>query len=399
MILLSLLIHPGYAQDAGPPDAEVAAVASNAHALRLFHLVRQGTEGNFCFSPYSSHQIAVLLAEGAGGDTLAELTALAHLPKDEALRGKLTQALKVELSRAVQTKGIQLGVANSLWSPPSLPFASAFVNVAATRYGAHAEMLPEGNPVQSSAVINTWVRNKTQGKITNLVGPADFSRDAPNVVLVNAVYLKSFWENPFDPRLTKPRAFSLPDKSSTMLDTMTKTEHCDYAEGQGWQCLSMPFKSGQVSFTVLLPKDDLARKQLETGLTLDAWMTMRDGMNKTEAEVFLPRINFNTKMELLPMWEALGVKEIMTTKADFKKMIPSKPSLISNVIQSATVELDEIGVVAAAATGGIPAPFADSVPEPTKPKRIIFRADRPFLWFIIHEQTGLMLFCGRFAGR
>lgn len=385
------------AQDAGPPDAEVAAVASNAYALRLFQLFRQSTEGNFCFSPYSSHQIAALLSEGADGDTLDELTALAHLPKDEAVRGRFTQALRTELTRAVETKGVQLGVANSLWSPPGLPFAPAFVNLAAASYGARAEALPAGNPVQAAASVNNWVREKTRGRITNLVGPATFSRDAPNVVLVNAVYLKSAWKHPFDPRQTKPRAFELPDKSSTLLDTMTKTEHCDYAEAEGWQCLSVPFRSGQVSFTVLLPKDAAARKQVETGLSLDSWTAMRDGMSGTEAVMFLPRINYNTDVSLLPMWQALGVQKAMTTRADFKKMIPSQPCLISDVIHSATIEVDELGAKAAAVT--LADPFGGPAPEPTKPKRIIFRADRPFLWFIVHEPTGLMLFCGRFAGR
>lgn len=398
VFLLLALAAPSFAQDAGPSDAEIGAVASNAYAMRMFHLYRQSTEGNFSFSPYSSHQVASMLADGAGGETLDELAALTHLPKDEAMRMKWVRALQVTLAGATAGGGVQLGVANSLWSPPGLSFAPAFVAAAQTSYVALAQELPPGDAVQSAALINNWVRQKTRGKFSNVVGPDNFSREAPNVVLVNAAYLKSSWANMFDPKQTKPRDFYLPDGTSTQLDLMMKTEQCRYAEAEGWQCLSMPFKSSQVSFYILLPRDTAARKQVETRLSLDSWTATCEGMTSTEAVIFLPRFSYTTETALLPMWQALGLSKAITTQADFRKMIPSAPCLISKAIHSATIEVDEIGAEAAAVTAVTADPFGPSdVPE--KPKRIIFRADRPFLWFIVHEPTGLMLFCGRFAGK
>ena len=56
-------------------QSERMAVASNAHACELFQYFRQMTDGNFCFSPFSSHQIAALLTAAANGETQKEIAA------------------------------------------------------------------------------------------------------------------------------------------------------------------------------------------------------------------------------------------------------------------------------------------------------------------------------------
>ncbi|GFT03474.1 serpin B8, partial [Nephila pilipes] len=52
--------------------------------------------------------------------------------------------------------------------------------------------------------INDWVKEKTNGKIENLLDQLDPST---LMVLLNAVYFKGKWEVPFDPRLTEPSIF------------------------------------------------------------------------------------------------------------------------------------------------------------------------------------------------
>ena len=51
--------------------------------------------------------------------------------------------------------------------------------------------------------------------------------------------------------------------------------------------------------------------------------------------------------------------------------------------------VDEKGTEAAAVTAGI---FAESGPPPAD---LTIVADRPFLWAIVHEDTGALLFVGR----
>ena len=65
---------------------------------------------------------------------------------------------------------------------------------------------------------------------------------------------------------------------------------------------------------------------------------------------------------------------------------------IGFVVHKAFVETNEEGTEAAAATGAVMKP-ASAAPDPETP--FTFRADRPFLFAIVHGPTGLPLFLGQ----
>ena len=62
---------------------------------------------------------------------------------------------------------------------------------------------------------------------------------------------------------------------------------------------------------------------------------------------------------------------------------------LSAALHGAKVIVDEKGTEAAAATAGM---FPTSMPPPPDLKIV---ADRPFLWAIVHQDTGALLFVGR----
>jgi serpin B len=183
-----------------------------------------------------------------------------------------------------------------------------------------------------------------------------------------------------------------------MLTTMTKVETSSYAEGNGWQCLEMPFKSNAVSFSILLPKDAAQRKKIESEFSDETWTKVEQAMTAHEVTSFIPRFSYSTQLSLKTMWQTLGAKDVFIDgKADLSNMIEKEPCFITDVIQQATIEVNEVGAEAAAATAAPADPFGSAMPAPLK--RVIFRADKPFLWLITHRNTGLILFMGRYAGR
>ena len=76
--------------------------------------------------------------------------------------------------------------------------------------------------------------------------------------------------------------------------------------------------------------------------------------------------------------------------ADFSGMTGSRDLYISKVIHQSFIEVNEEGTEAAAATAVIMSGKSISL----GPK--IFKADHPFLFFIIHKPTNTILFMGRF---
>jgi serine protease inhibitor len=78
------------------------------------------------------------------------------------------------------------------------------------------------------------------------------------------------------------------------------------------------------------------------------------------------------------------------TKADFSGITGKRDLHIDHVIHQAVIDVNEEGSEAAAATAvvmGIKSMSFDPV----------FQADHPFIFAIIHQATGLVLFLGRVA--
>lgn len=98
------------------------------------------------------------------------------------------------------------------------------------------------------------------------------------------------------------------------------------------------------------------------------------------------------------MWQFLGARTFFESgKAELSGMLASNGGFVKEVVHQATIEVNELGAEATAAT--LAEPFAAAAaPAPPERRKVSFIANRPFLWVITHRSSGLILFLGRFAG-
>jgi serpin B len=78
--------------------------------------------------------------------------------------------------------------------------------------------------------------------------------------------------------------------------------------------------------------------------------------------------------------------------ADFSGMNGKHDLYISAALHKAFVDVNEEGTEAAAATGLVITPLS-AAPDPEKPEE--FHADHPFLFSIVDNRAGSVLFLGR----
>ena len=90
---------------------------------------------------------------------------------------------------------------------------------------------------------------------------------------------------------------------------------------------------------------------------------------------------------------------IFSINADLSGLT-TEPVALRQILHQTTIEVNESGADAHAETLAEIEPFAgEADPTPNiKVRAISFQANRPFVWIIRHEPTGLILFLGRFAG-
>ncbi|MBQ9566068.1 MAG: hypothetical protein IJU98_10815, partial [Synergistaceae bacterium] len=97
--------------------------------------------------------------------------------------------------------------------------------------------------------------------------------------------------------------------------------------------------------------------------------------------------------ELKDLLASLGMRLAFENAADFSGMTDEERLKIDSVIHQTFIEVDERKTEAAAATS-VAIVRATAV-APRQLPRAEFHADRPFLYFVMDDSTGTILFMGR----
>ena len=402
MVMLGLLT-PALAQDRPPAEenatsakADVAAVAraNNAFGCELYAKLR-GREGNLFFSPASVHTALAMTYAGAAGRTADQMASTLHfeLPADRL--HKAFALLTNELNNPPKLgddPAYQLVVSNALWLQRGYPFKRSFTKLVKDSYGAGLNEVDYSPPERARKSINEWVEKATREKIKDLVPPGMLN-ELTRLVLTNAVYFKSDWADTFSEYATKAGPFQLAEGKTVNVPLMRKWTYVGYMETEDFQLADLPYKANVLSMTILLPRKADGLKALEerlSGKAIEEWIGKAE---VTHVDLTLPRFKFTSEFGLEKPLSQLGMVEAFAPgRADFSGMTTMEKLFISAVLHKAFVAVDEKGTEAAAATAVV----MKVTGMPHEPK-IVFRADRPFLFLIRHRPTGAVLFLGRLA--
>jgi serpin B len=247
-----------------------------------------------------------------------------------------------------------------------------------------------GDPAAACKTINDWVAAKTNGKITDLLSPAAVM--GAKLTLVNAIYFKGNWINPFKTNATENAPFRTPAQETVTAPLMQQTSRFGYAEFPDLQVLELPYIGRDVSMVVLLPRDPDGLGTLEKKLTPQTLGTWTANLPEQQVKVFLPKFKSTTEFSLKDTLVAMGMSDAFSLKADFSGMDGRTDLYISGVVHKAFVDVNETGTEAAAATGITM--MRSALQRPSQPPPV-FRADHPFVFLIRDNHSGSILFLGR----
>jgi len=387
---------PPAGKDPAQPKADVSAVAqaNNVFGCELYAKLK-AQAGNLFFSPASIHSALGMTYAGAAGRTADQMAGTLHfeLPADRLHKafGLLTGELNNPPKQGTDP-AYQLVVSNALWLQKGYPFRDSFTKLVKDNYGAGLNEVDYAAAEPARKTINDWVEKATRDKIKDLIPPGVLDA-LTRLVLTNAVYFKSDWADTFPEHATKAGPFRLGEGKTASAPLMTQWIHVGYMETEDFQLADLPYKANVLSMTVLLPRKADGLKALEERLSAKALAEWLGKAAVTHVDLTLPRFKFTSQFGLKGPLSQLGMVEAFDPgKADFSGMTTSEKLFISAVLHKAFVAVDEKGTEAAAAT----AVAISATAMPMEPK-IIFRADRPFLFLIRHRPTGAVLFLGRVA--
>jgi len=362
--------------------------SDNRFAFKLFREIdaQDTTEGNIFISPLSVAMALGMAYNGAAGETRVamqralELEDLTLPDVNDSYRTLI--GLLVELDPRVEFQ-----IANSLWSRLGIEIVPSFLGLIRQYFDAEAATLDFDDPTASDR-INGWVREKTRGRIEEIV-PALIP---PEVIayLINAIYFKGDWTHQFDKGRTKNAPFTLATGSQVSVPMMSHEAEVPvrFAFHDGVAVVDLPYGGGAFSMTIALPEDPGDVAALATDLGEDRWNQWITTLDSGAIEVSIPKFTLEYSTELRKVLSALGMEIAFNPdKANFDSLFANATgAYISRVLHKTYVDVHEEGTEAAAVTV---VEFRDR----SGPPSIV--VNRPFLFAIRERFSGAILFMGK----
>ncbi|MDR2910818.1 MAG: serpin family protein [Bacteroidales bacterium] len=365
--------------------------ATNTFAFNLIktvyadETVRQPHK-NILLSPLSANLALSMLNNGAAGKTREEIQqALGYGGVSPETINTYAQKL-IDAMQTLDNRGV-FESANSIWTQNGFPVLDAFKKLNQQYYEAEVQSVDFSKP-SALSLINGWASEKTHGKIPEILESVD---PETRLALLNALYFKGYWTTPFDKELTADAAFHASDGSEQMVPTMRQTAIQPYVKLENSAVTELNFGNRAFSLVVVLPDEGTSISTLVEQMDAGWWakLTHELAMSGWEVDITIPRFKMEYDRMLADDLQALGMKEMFNkVAANFSGISPA-PLFVSTVRQKTFARMDEEGMEAAAVTvigmvgsAGI------------KFEHVDFKVNRPFMYFIKEQSTGLVSFTG-----
>ena len=357
--------------------------SNNDFAFNLFRKAR-GDKSKI-LSPLSITFALGMLNNGADGQTLQEINQTLGFGEAgaDAINAFCQKMLREANTLDDRTKAL---IANTIFVNEGLGYRlqEGFIDKANTYYDAQPQNR-DFNDGETMDVINQWASDHTMDMIPKVLDEDSFHPDAVSYLL-NALYFKGMWSNPFRKDMTQNESFG-GGEEVPMMHKMG--QEFQYTENDLYQAVVLPYGNGAYQMTVFLPHEDKTVGEVLETLNGSNWQF--EG-NWQEVDLKLPRFETDTYQPLVKEMSELGMPTAFSLSAEFPWFC-NTPVYISNMFQVAKIKLDEEGTEAAAVT--VIEMYESAAPE--EPKR--FHADRPFLYIISEQSTETIFFIGQYMGK
>lgn len=369
--------------------SEKATASINKFTFDIYKALAN-KKGNLFLSPYSISSALSMTYAGARGTTEAEMAKVIGL--DRSIHKNMGALIK-EIN-SVPNDIAKISTANAFWPAKEENLLPQFTATVKDAYGAKCTQLDyKSNPDAAAAVINRWVAAHTEDKIRDIIAKGVLTKDTL-LTLTNAVYFKSRWAEEFEPANTKAELFRTTPRDSVKIPMMTRTgDRIKYARSAWGEIAELPYTHGRFSMLVMLPNPGHGFAVSESVLSSKVIAELTSKMTAKKVTVTLPKFKAEQSFDLSRTLSGMGMPSAFGKGADFSGINGKRNMFIGGVIHKTFINVAEEGTEAAAATAVI----LSRMSMPTQEPPIIFRADRPFIYLIRDNKTGLILFIGRYT--
>ncbi len=373
-------------------EEEAVADASNDFAFRFFRATdaTMPKESNYVISPYSAQVALAMALNGAADSTFMQMRDVLGysgmgIEEINGYNKKLIDGLDFV------AEDIRATFANSLWLN-SNNFRNPFVEVLPEykismleNYDAEVETLDFSSPA-ALKYVNRWCSSKTNsliGKVADELNPYSV------IMLINAIYFKAPWDEPFEKKYNFKDYFYSTAGDKQTVEFMNDCFYSSYCKHDNFEIAGKDYgKTHQYSFYVVLPSEGVAPEDCFADLNTDMWGNLR--FEIAMVNFYIPKFKVENRTSIIPTLISMGMTEPFDVKADFSNLADADSIHITDATQSNVFMINEEGTEAASTTK-VDIGYDGS---PTF-KKVDFTVNRPFLFFVMEKSTMTVLFAGK----
>ena len=348
-----------------------------------------GTDANIMISPASIMMALDMVAAGAKGESLKQLTELFANEQDPLKQQAYAAMLMDKINGA---KDVDFSCANAVWNNSTL--LGNKVNPDYVDYIKRtflAEYIVTEFSDKTPAEINAWVDAHTDHMIDEVIDSLD---PRTVMVLVNAIAFEGKWEETYDEDHVKEGDFHAADGSvvpaTYLIDSPSAYFETDKATG-----FMKPYEGGQYAFLAILPNDgSISANEFVKGFTYEDYEAFVNSVSyEYEVSSKMPEFRSDYDCLMKNTLQNMGVKDVFSdTTADLSGISGDPGDIfVSRVIHKTHIEVDSEGTKAAAVTA-VTLRYKNEIAMDTDMRFVI--CDRPFVYAIIDVETMTPVFIG-----
>ncbi|MBQ5334447.1 MAG: hypothetical protein J6Z45_00710 [Oscillospiraceae bacterium] len=393
-------------------DAAFVAAQSKFSVDLLKQALEKETDKNknLLVSPLSVSLALGMTMNGAKGDTLAEMQKVlgGELTADELnayYKGWSDRLLAPETVRyygynedgyfdEIETESAPVTLANAIWikdDEQMIRVPRPFLQNIADYYRAGVFKAPCDDTTVDD--VNIWCDENTHHMIPKVLD--ELSPDAV-MLLANALTFEDVWDTQYEDYRVGDGTFTAANGEIRDVKMMHSEEGVYLSDDEATGFMK-DYRDRRYSFAALLPNEDISIDDYIASLDGEKLEKLLQTKDYCDVNAAMPKFSFDYSTELGDVLKALGMPTAFgegETAPEFTGLNEANvegDTKISRVIHKTHIDVSESGTKAAAVTV-VEMCVESAVEEPPQPK--IVKLDRPFVFMILDNQTGLPLFIG-----
>ena len=167
-----------------------------------------------------------------------------------------------------------------------------------------------------------------------------------------------------------------------------------YYKSESFATAFLPYGNGAFNMVIALPDEGSSVESIIKEMDSKKWNEIISKAQVKELDLFIPKFKIEyTNDNLIPLMSNLGIESIFNDTADLTLIADGFNNNISQIDQSILLDVDESGTKATIITKAISGLILNDIP-----RTITFRADHPFVYFIMERSTGIIILEGVYSG-